>query len=31
MIKIKGKVDKSNTYEFSSNISFFMHRRTSSD
>ena len=32
MIKISEKVDKSNTYNgFSDNISFFIHRRTSSD
>ena len=32
MIKISGKVDKSNTYdEFSSNVSFFIQGRTSSD
>ena len=31
MIKIRGKVDKSNTYNgFSGNISFFIDRRTSS-
>ena len=32
MIKISGKVDKSNTYNrFSSNILFFIHGRTFSD
>ena len=32
MIKISGKVDKSNTYNgFISNISFFIQGRTSSD
>ena len=32
MIKISGKVDKSNTYDgFSDNISFFIHGRTSLD
>ena len=32
MIKISGKVDKSNTYNrFSGYISFFIHGRTSSD
>ena len=32
MMKINGKVDKSNTYNgFSSNISFFIQGRTSSD
>ena len=32
MIKISGKMNKSNTYkEFSCNISFFIQRRTSSD
>ena len=32
MMKISGKVDKSNTYNgFSGNISFFINRRTSSD
>ena len=32
IIKISGKVDKSNTYNrFSSNISFFIQGRTSSD
>ena len=32
IIKINGKVDKSTTYNgFSSNISFFIHWRTSSD
>ena len=32
MIKISGKVDKSNTYNgYSSNISFFIHRRRTSD
>ena len=32
MIKISGKVDKSNTYyEFTRNISFFIQGRTSSD
>ena len=31
-MKISGKVVKSNTYNgFSSNISFFIHRRASSD
>ena len=31
-VKISGKVDKSSTYNrFSGNISFFIHRRTSSD
>ena len=32
IVKISGKVDKSNTYNvFSSNISFFIQGRTSSD
>ena len=32
MIKISGKMDKSDTYNsFSGNISFFIHRRTSSN
>ena len=32
MIKISGKVDKSNTYNgFNGNISFFVNRRTLSD
>ena len=32
MIRISGKVNKSNTYnEFRGNISFFINRRTSSD
>ena len=32
MIRISGKVNKSNTYNrFCSNISFFIHGRTSSD
>ena len=32
MIKISGKVDKSNTYNgFSGNILFFINRKTSSD
>ena len=32
MIKINGKVNKSNTYNrFSGNISFFINNRTSSD
>ena len=32
MIKIRGKVDKSNTYNgFNGNISFFINRGTSSD
>ena len=32
MIKIRGKVDKSNTYNgFGGTISFFIYRRTSSD
>ena len=32
MIKISGKVDKSDTYNgFSGIISFFIHRKTSSD
>ena len=31
IIKICGNADISNTYEFSSNILFFIQRRTSSD
>ena len=31
MIKISRKVDKSNTYKFAGNISFFINERTSSD
>ena len=30
MIEISGKLDKSNTNKFRSNISFFIHGRTSS-